>query len=102
MSVKQIMRSNRNIEQTEMQSESEGNSGVKPVTRPKKLKLVLGKNTKSGKWEIHVMYQASWAVIKWGEDSLVTIVTKVMNKNLFSLAKTENLWTAEFNHVPIL
>ena len=49
MSVKQIMRSNRNIEQTEMQSESEGNSGVKPVAGPKKLKILLGTNTKSGK-----------------------------------------------------
>ena len=48
------------------------------------------------------MYQASWAVIKWGEDSQVMIVTKVVNKNLFSQPFSENLWTAGSNSVPIL
>ena len=49
-----------------------------------------------------MMYQASWAVIKWGEDSQVMIVTKVVNKNLFSQPFSENLWTAGSNSVPIL
>ena len=48
------------------------------------------------------MFQAVWAVIKSEEDSRVTFVTKVMNKNLVLLAYTENLWTAESNHVPNL
>ena len=48
------------------------------------------------------MYQASWAVIKWGEDSQVMIVRKVVNKNLFLQPLSENLWTAGSNSVPIL
>ena len=33
-------------------------------------------NTKFKKWEIYLMLQASWAVIKWGEDSQEPIVNK--------------------------
>ena len=43
------MGANTTIEKTEICSENEGNSGVKPVAGPKKLKMVLGTNTKSGK-----------------------------------------------------
>ena len=77
---------NTTIEKTEIHSENEENIGVEPVAEPNKLKMMLWTNTKDGKWEIHVIFQAVWAVIKSVEDSLVTFVTKIMNKNLFSLA----------------
>ena len=41
-------------------------------------------------------------VIKWEEDSQVTIVTKVVSKNLFSQAVSENLCAAGSKYVPIL
>ena len=40
---------NTTIEKTEIHSENEQNSGVKPVAGPNKLKMVLGTNTKDGK-----------------------------------------------------
>ena len=80
------MGANTTIEKTEILSENEGNSGVEPVAEPNKLKMMLWTNTEDEKWEIHVMFQAVWAVIKSEEDSRVTFVTKVMNKKLFSLA----------------
>ena len=80
------MGANTTIEKTEIHSENEENTGVEPVAGPNKLEMMLWTNTEDGKWEVHVMFQAVWAVIKSVEDSLVTFVTKVMNKNLFSLA----------------
>ena len=77
---------NTTIEKTEIHSENEENIGVEPVAEPNKLKMMIWTNTKDGKWEIHVIFQAVWAVIKSVEDSLVTFVTKVTNKNLFLLA----------------
>ena len=41
-------------------------------------------------------------MIKWEEDSQLTIVTKVVNKNLFSLAFSENSCAAGSNYVPNL
>ena len=43
------MGANATIEKTEIHSENEQNSGVKPVAGPNKLKMVLGANTKDGK-----------------------------------------------------
>ena len=41
-------------------------------------------------------------MIKWEEDSQVTIVTKVVNKNLFLQAFSENSCAAGSNYVPNL
>ena len=41
-------------------------------------------------------------MIKWEEDSQLTIVTKVVKKNLFSLAFSENSCAAGSNYVPNL
>ena len=45
MSGGQIMRANRNIEQTEIYFENEGNSGAEPVAEPNKLKMMIWTNT---------------------------------------------------------
>ena len=80
------MGANTTIEKTEILSENEGNSDVEPVAEPNKLKMMLWTNTKDAKWEIHVIFQALWAVIKLEEDSRVRFVTKVVSEKLFPLA----------------
>ena len=62
------MRANRNIEQTKMHSESEGNSGVEPVAGPKKLnRLIDGAVDKYKKWKMRNPYDVSG---KLGSDQM--------------------------------